>query len=79
MNKDSVSVSVSVSLSMSMSMSMSVISDLEGTPSEEHLLPLSSTRGGPRWRVALVVSLLGFNKGSGRQIDLGWFGLLKIN
>ncbi len=33
-----------------------------------------------RWsRVALVFSLLGFNYGSGRQIDLGWFGLLKIN
>ncbi len=27
----------------------------------EHLLPLSSGRGGPRLRVALVVSLLGFN------------------
>jgi hypothetical protein len=27
----------------------------------------------------LVVSLLGFNEGSGRQTDLGWFGLLKIN
>ncbi len=41
----------------------------------------SASRGGPRWRVAwaLVVSLLGFNKGSWRQIDLGWFGLLKIN
>jgi hypothetical protein len=27
--------------------------------SEEHLLPLSSGRGGPQWRMALVVSLLG--------------------
>jgi hypothetical protein len=40
---------------------------------------VSYVMGGPRWRVALVVSLLGFNQGSGRQIDLGWFGLLKIN
>ena len=31
------------------------------TSLEEHLLPLSSGRCGPRWRVALVVSLLGFN------------------
>ncbi len=29
--------------------------------SVEHMLPFSSGRGGPRWRVALVVSLLGFN------------------
>ncbi len=46
------------------------------TSLEEHLLPLSSGRGGPRWRVALVVSLLGFNLGSGRQIDLGSFRFL---
>jgi hypothetical protein len=43
------------------------------------LWPLSSGRGGPRWRVALVVSLLGFIYGSGQQIDVGWFGSLKIN
>jgi hypothetical protein len=40
-------------------MSVRLCDDREG--SQDDLIILSSGRGGPRWRVALVVSLLGFN------------------